>query len=546
MGPAQLPDIDAAASLVVEYARRAVAKHGEVVAALLRPGEHERVLFETCVRPNIDTVFGREHGFAEIRTIDEYRARVPVRDYDGLAPYIDRAAAGEPSVLTADPITAFFHTSGTTGQSKKIPLTKRRHEGSDLVRRYAISAAMFEKVPALATRADCAIDFSWASRARESTTSASIPVRSMTEHMSHVSELLGGPGTVSPWSQLPSQVQTDQEKQYFRMRHGLEHDVRVMMALNPSTLVIAASVLASEAPRLVAELRTGEVCGVPTLPPNPRRADELQALMARGPLRPADVWPALQELVCWKSAACALYLPRLRELYGHGVRIRPFYISSSEGTITLMVDDHEVAGPVALSIAFFEFVPADVEITPHGPTLLPEQLIDGGEYQVIMTQVNGLYRYAIGDVVRVNGFFGGVPRLEFIRRTGAVSSFTGEKLTEPQVIRAAEKALADRRRGQLRHVLRGVGRAPALHFRHRAEDGATSERGAAAGSRAREAAAQVQLRVSRQARLRPARRLRPRVCRARHGAPRPRAADRSRRLTRPTERPSAAPQPRRA
>ena len=55
-----------------------------------------------------------------------------------------------------------------------------------------------------------------------------------------------------------------------------------------------------------------------------------------------------------------------------------------------------------------------------------------------MTQANGLYRLAIGDIYKVVGFYQSVPRIVFSRRNGTFPSFTGEKITETQMLFALQ------------------------------------------------------------------------------------------------------------
>jgi hypothetical protein len=55
---------------------------------------------------------------------------------------------------------------------------------------------------------------------------------------------------------------------------------------------------------------------------------------------------------------------------------------------------------------------------------------------VLITNESGLYRYAIGDRVRVHGFAGRAPLLEFLGRAGVNTDLVGEKLTEEFVARA--------------------------------------------------------------------------------------------------------------
>ncbi|MBX7095364.1 MAG: GH3 auxin-responsive promoter family protein [Flavobacteriales bacterium] len=70
------------------------------------------------------TKFGKDHGFSEIKTYDDFKARVPVRDYEGLKSYIDEMVSGKPDVLWPGKPLYLCKTSGTTSGTKYIPLTK--------------------------------------------------------------------------------------------------------------------------------------------------------------------------------------------------------------------------------------------------------------------------------------------------------------------------------------------------------------------------------------------------------------------------------------
>ena len=80
-------------------------------------------MLRNILADNADSDFGRTHGFANIDTVERFRARVPIRDYDGLRPFIDRAAAGEAGVLTSAPVIAFEETGGSASGRKLIPYT---------------------------------------------------------------------------------------------------------------------------------------------------------------------------------------------------------------------------------------------------------------------------------------------------------------------------------------------------------------------------------------------------------------------------------------
>ncbi|WP_413510924.1 GH3 auxin-responsive promoter family protein [Myroides odoratus] len=70
------------------------------------------------------TAFGKDHNFDSITNHQTFVQRVPVRDYEGLKPYVDRVVKGEEDVLWLGKPLYFAKTSGTTSGAKYIPLTK--------------------------------------------------------------------------------------------------------------------------------------------------------------------------------------------------------------------------------------------------------------------------------------------------------------------------------------------------------------------------------------------------------------------------------------
>jgi len=70
------------------------------------------------------TAFGRDHHFADISSYADFRNAVPINDYEGLRPYIDRVLAGEPHVMWPGKPEYFAKTSGTTSGAKYIPISK--------------------------------------------------------------------------------------------------------------------------------------------------------------------------------------------------------------------------------------------------------------------------------------------------------------------------------------------------------------------------------------------------------------------------------------
>lgn len=80
-------------------------------------------VFREIIRGGTPTLFGKDHGLASVRTYEDFRKQVPVRDYEDLKPYIEKVVAGQPDILWPGKPAYFAKTSGTTSGTKYIPIT---------------------------------------------------------------------------------------------------------------------------------------------------------------------------------------------------------------------------------------------------------------------------------------------------------------------------------------------------------------------------------------------------------------------------------------
>src|SRR3954447_17301510 len=76
----------------------------------------QRALLLSRIERHADSQFGRDHHFHEIKTVADFRRRVPVRGYDGIEPYIERVRQGDLGALfgRGTEVLMFAMTSGTT------------------------------------------------------------------------------------------------------------------------------------------------------------------------------------------------------------------------------------------------------------------------------------------------------------------------------------------------------------------------------------------------------------------------------------------------
>jgi hypothetical protein len=90
----------------------------------LRPAFYQEQVFQSLLRGGANTIFGKDHGFPDVRTHEDFKKQVPIRDYEALRPYIEQVLAGKPDVLWKNKPIYFAKTSGTTSGTKYIPITK--------------------------------------------------------------------------------------------------------------------------------------------------------------------------------------------------------------------------------------------------------------------------------------------------------------------------------------------------------------------------------------------------------------------------------------
>ena len=88
------------------------------------PVKTQQKVFENLIKSAKNTVFGKDHGFKNINTFQEFAQKVPVRDYEDLKPYVDKVVQGEKNILWKGKPLYFAKTSGTTSGAKYIPLTR--------------------------------------------------------------------------------------------------------------------------------------------------------------------------------------------------------------------------------------------------------------------------------------------------------------------------------------------------------------------------------------------------------------------------------------
>jgi hypothetical protein len=92
----------------------------------LDPTKEQEGLLLDLLKENADTQIGRKYDFASISSVEEYRQKVPVTDYEDYRAYInDMLENGTADVLFKGVPVCYFGTSGGSGKNKQFPCSER-------------------------------------------------------------------------------------------------------------------------------------------------------------------------------------------------------------------------------------------------------------------------------------------------------------------------------------------------------------------------------------------------------------------------------------
>ncbi len=397
------------------------------------------------------TVFGKEHGFDSIRTPADFARQVPIRDYEGFRPYVDRIVQRKPDVLTADRVTMFAATSGTTAEPKLVPVTDRWREHMASLMRLWMYRTLASHPRYLDRKSMLVV-----SPAVEGHTDTGIPFGSLSGMTYQRIPMLVRRSYVVPYA--VALVEDPDTRYFLTMRLALAHSVSAVGTPNPTSLVRLAETAMERSGDIVRAVHDGTI-GVPgemlpktdtrtidrlqaSLRPDPTRARFLERVIAdHGALVPGACWPELDVIGCWLGGAAGHHAQRLKGYFGDRTALRDLGLLASEGRMTIPVDDSTPSGPLAVHAGFYEFIPeADID-SASPPVLGAHELELGRLYYIVLTSGNGLYRYDINDVVEVVGFHRATPTLAFVRKGREMVSITGEKLHANQIRAAVRDAV---------------------------------------------------------------------------------------------------------
>lgn len=393
------------------------------------------------LKDNAGTDCGEKWNFASLKTIGAFRDMVPLTGYDDYAPLIELTTRiGEKDIFTALPLAGYALTSGTTGVPRLIPCTKKHLEQYvDAFESMSVKGStllLFESMPRT---------FRYADQAELDAISGMV-LSQVQKKISDVSyKRIIGKGTyTSPIELLITKEVMDSV--HLRLLFALA-DKKLEQIIAPFTWGVLEMFHYMEQhwQLLVDDIANGTISdGVKVSPElaakleakfvkNPKRAEELRSIFSEGFSEPVagKIWPRLRRVIAAGTGSFGIYTEKLARYIGEIEHINGLY-ASSEALLGFSNDPGSEVYTLYEENAFCEFLPvgaADAE-----KALLSNELLPGEDYEVVITNDSGFYRYRLGDVIRVQDVTDKKVRFTYEYRIGQTHSFAGERLNEKEVL----------------------------------------------------------------------------------------------------------------
>nr|CAB3458927.1 unnamed protein product [Digitaria exilis] len=195
--------------------------------------------------------------------------------------------------------------------------------------------------------------------------------------------------------------------------------------------------------------------------PDPELADEIKAICSSGSWKGilGRLWPNVKYIEAVLTGTMAQYIPML-EFYSDGrIPLVCTMYASSESyfgvNLRPLCSPKDVSYTILPNMAYFEFIPLEdgLKLTEEDEVVENDKLVSlvdvkvGCYYELVITTFSGLYRYRVGDVLQVTGFYNRAPQFKFICRRNVILSVDTDKTNEEDLhnsVTSAKKILEKR------------------------------------------------------------------------------------------------------
>ncbi|XP_074320287.1 jasmonoyl--L-amino acid synthetase JAR4-like [Silene latifolia] len=424
----------------------------------------QRELLEKILTQNVETEYLKKHGLkAGCFDPASFKECVPVVTYTDIQPYIDRIADGDTSsILTSKRVPSFVLSSGTSnGKNKLVPYLEEKMDAC-LVSKLTSYAYRNREYPIDESKK--ALMFVYTSPATK--TKGGLDARfGSSVYYSDRKAKLGS--RVDPCSPVEVRCASDiQQATYCNLLCGLIYcdQVQFICSAFAHSTVLAFDMFLETWEELCSDIRVGMLSTRITDP----SLREVVSRLIKQDLELSDtihnicvelrdsswqgligrLFPSAKYVLAIMTGTAVKYVGRLRVYAGELPLISDEYVCS-EGRIGTNINPRvlpELTSYVVLpNVGYFEFLPVQVrkqqyedniEVRPLGLT----QVKVGQEYEVVISNFLGLYRYKLGDVVKITGFHNSTPQLQYICRANVILSINTEKTSEKDLQEAVEEA----------------------------------------------------------------------------------------------------------
>ena len=423
--------------------------------ALRNPAATQGRLLQQHLRMSRGTAWGRSIRLDRVDDQAGFRQRIPLQTYHDLQPWIERIAAGEPAVLTHEPVTRLIPTSGSTSAIKLIPYTAGLQQQFNA----AIRAWIFDLCRQFPKLRNGPAYWSISPAMQIAlTNSGKVPI-GFDDDTAYLGRL--GRRLVNATLAVPNSVRHQHDLDEFRFATLWwllrARSLRLVSVWHPTFWSLLFERLEEWWEPLLRGLATGRCERRPgsilaTAPPLPRQS--VTRLERLGPKRPDRLWPDLTVISAWGDASAAGPFQRLVDQWP-SVHHQPKGLLSTEAFVSL---PYRQTHPAAVTSHVIEWLDDD------GRVHTLERAEVNGEYEPVVTAANGFCRYRTGDRVRITGHLYATPTVQFLGRGDRVSDLCGEKLTEAFVMQAVAETLSSRGLSAAFSILTPAAREAPTHY----------------------------------------------------------------------------------
>lgn len=380
-------------------------------------------ILESIIRKNRHTLFGKRHGFDSINSYSDFTGRIPVNDYNYYSDYMEKICSGQNNILTSGKVELMEPTSGTSG-TKLIPYTSSLQ--NDFKRGiYPWLYDIYKNNPALLRGKAY-----WSlSPATDYDYDCDLPVGFLKD-----SEYLGFLGGLIENSMaVPSSVSSISDNDLWRMTTCAYlascEDLSFISVWNPQFLTLLLEFIKANGTEIIKFIDESDDIML-----SEKRLSLLKNELKDTTPRFRSLWPHLYMISCWADGYSSLSVKPLKAMLPF-VDIQPKGLIATEAFVSFPLTGY--GNVLSVLSHFFEFM------DENGNVFTMDKVSAGNTYTVIITSSGGLYRYNLGDRVKVAGFYNHLPLIEFIGRSNNVLDFFGEKLSEEFIMSVIEKYITN-------------------------------------------------------------------------------------------------------